>query len=712
MPYIKKAMQLVFKTITPQTILLYAVFLAGLTILSFYDFTLFHSVVELIGVFLLFTVAIIAYNTYHISENYILTYLGISFGFVCMFSMLHILTYERINVLRGDTANLTLYFSIASKYLESLSLLLIPLFVHKKIKILRKPKTIVYCYIIITLVIIGYALLLNRLHINFLHNSTSTLYKKINDIFISLNLFITMIIFITQRKNHSMNIFKYFLSFLFFSVSSQILLTLSSMNDFCSAIGHLLRLCSFFCIYKGLVQNSLKEPVQMLFSSLEIAVKAHNIKTEELTKTNADLLQEIKERKQAEFILYQSEERYKELVDLLPDGLILHSNGVILFANKAALKLAGASNYTELTGLCIWGFLPPEDVEIAIKLTEEILENRTVIPLSEEKIKRLDGQIIDIEVTAAPFICNEGNLVMVIARDISERKNSEELRRNIFEQNTLLNKTLETDKIKTEFFANISHELRTPLNVISCTLQLMSKNLDTTASTYNENKLKKHFNIIHHNCSRLLRLVNNLIDLTKIDAGYLEPSIQNYNIIEIIEDAALSVAQFIETKGINLIFDTEIEEKYIACDPEKIERVILNLLSNATKFTDPGGTISINIRDKDSRIELTVTDTGIGIPPDKQEVIFERFRQVDQSLTRNHEGSGIGLSLVKSLVEMHNGKISLKSEFGKGSCFTVELPVRIMDENIHNKMNTAAYLNQSRKERAAMEFSDVFTGNG
>ncbi|HCQ90568.1 MAG TPA: hypothetical protein DIU45_13550, partial [Clostridium sp.] len=122
---------------------------------------------------------------------------------------------------------------------------------------------------------------------------------------------------------------------------------------------------------------------------------------------------------------------------------------------------------------------------------------------------------------------------------------------------------------------------------------------------------------------------------------------------EFIEDITMSVANYIERKNISLIFDTEIEEKIACFDPNKMERIILNLLSNAVKFTPKGGTIYVDIRDEKDKVKIIVRDTGVGIPKDKQEIIFERFRQVDNLLTRNQEGSGIGLSLTKSLVEMH-----------------------------------------------------------
>ncbi len=225
-----------------------------------------------------------------------------------------------------------------------------------------------------------------------------------------------------------------------------------------------------------------------------------------------------------------------------------------------------------------------------------------------------------------------------------------------------------------------------------------------------EIKIKKYNNIMKQNCYRQLRLVNNMIDITKLDAGFYELNLQNCNIVNIVESVALSVSEYIKTKSIELIFDTDIEECIISCDPEKIERVILNLLSNSIKFTKPGGSMTVNMYDKGENIIISIKDTGIGIPNDKLDIIFDRFRQVDRSLTRKQEGSGIGLSIVKSLVELHGGKISVTSEYGKGTEFIIILPVMLLPiEN--DKYGVFEVESQDRIERVHIEFSDIYSLN-
>jgi len=278
----------------------------------------------------------------------------------------------------------------------------------------------------------------------------------------------------------------------------------------------------------------------------------------------------------------------------------------------------------------------------------------------------------------------------------------------INENNKLMEEVLQYDKLKTEFFANISHELRTPINVIFSALQLME--IDIQQNTQHNNSMFiKYKDTIKQNIYRLIRLVNNLIDITKIDSGFFEVNLQNHNIVSVVEDITLSVAQYIENKSIELTFDTEIEERITGCDPYAFERIMLNLLSNAVKFTPAGGKIEVNLFDKKDRILITVSDTGQGIPEEKLEVIFDRFRQATDFNTRNHEGSGIGLALVKELVKLHGGSISVKSKYGLGTTFIIEIPIKIIEDS--SPIELLNTIGENHIEKINMEFSDIYMFN-
>jgi signal transduction histidine kinase len=290
--------------------------------------------------------------------------------------------------------------------------------------------------------------------------------------------------------------------------------------------------------------------------------------------------------------------------------------------------------------------------------------------------------------------------------DITNRRQNEELRHKIDENLKLVRETFEYDKLKTEFFANISHEVKTPLNILIGTLKLFEINLNSNISKESFNNLKKYTAIMRQNCYRLLRMLGNLIYITEIDSGYVQLNIQNNDLVQIVKNIGNAVKGFIESKGVQFDINMELGSLEMACDADKIERVLLNLLSNAVKFTKQGDRITVSLYKKSNFVYLSVKDTGIGIPDEMKEVIFQRFIQVDKSFTRKCEGSGIGLTLVKSLLEMHKGSIKVISEYGKGSEFIVILPIwRISGNEIAASTEEAATV---CRDRVNIEFSDIY----
>ncbi|MBU3142825.1 Cache 3/Cache 2 fusion domain-containing protein [Clostridium sp. CF012] len=277
----------------------------------------------------------------------------------------------------------------------------------------------------------------------------------------------------------------------------------------------------------------------------------------------------------------------------------------------------------------------------------------------------------------------------------------------ITENKRLIEELVQYDKLKTEFIANMSHELKTPLNIIFSTAQLFSVYISKDSNTDNIDKLNEYTNYIKQNCYRLLRLVNNIIDISKIDSKFMELNLKNQNIVQVAEEITLSTIQYVQGMSRTIIFDTDIEEKIMAFDEEQLERILLNLISNATKFTRPGDTIEVGVYDKDNHVILSVKDNGIGIPENKLSRIFERFKQVDPILSRAHEGSGIGLAIVKSLVEMHGGIINVKSKYQEGTEFTISLPVKMVDHN-DNQNSKIGLMNQTNIEKIQIEFSDIY----
>lgn len=259
----------------------------------------------------------------------------------------------------------------------------------------------------------------------------------------------------------------------------------------------------------------------------------------------------------------------------------------------------------------------------------------------------------------------------------------------------------ECNDLKSQFLASISHEFKTPLNIILGTIQILE--LSNTNDEDFQKLFNKYIKMQKQNSYRLLRLISNFIDITKVENNYIKTKFRNDNIIKVVEDITLSVVEYTKLKDINIIFDTDMEEKITSFDADMLERIILNLLSNSIKFTEPGGTIEVSICTEEN-IRISIKDTGIGIPEDKIRSIFNRYVQVENHLKRASEGSGIGLSLVKSLVELHEGSISVESKLGSGTTVVIELP----DKTIEGFDITKDEENTYNIERIHVEFSDIY----
>ena len=265
------------------------------------------------------------------------------------------------------------------------------------------------------------------------------------------------------------------------------------------------------------------------------------------------------------------------------------------------------------------------------------------------------------------------NRVSLLGELVKQR--TEELEKKYKENNQLYKRLMENEKYKNNYFVNLSHELRTPLNVLLSSIQLITT-LNKENKFIEKDKLAHYMDIMTGNSKRLLKLINNIIDTSKIESGSYRIDIKEVDIIYLVEETALSMKDFVENNNLEFIIDPEIEEKIIECDSSEIERCIVNLIANAVKFTNKGGKIEIIIKDKVNKIEIIVKDTGIGIDDKFKKAIFDRFGQAYNSISEEHGGSGLGLTVVNQLVKLHNGEIKLKSEVGIGSEFIIVLPVR------------------------------------
>ena len=262
--------------------------------------------------------------------------------------------------------------------------------------------------------------------------------------------------------------------------------------------------------------------------------------------------------------------------------------------------------------------------------------------------------------------------VNTLDRLVNERTNK--LRKEMEKNEQLFKKVLSLEQNKNNYFVNLSHELRTPLNVLSSINQLI-KEFTKKDNFITPEKLSYYMGIMDRNCSRLLSLINNLIDHTKIENNSYIINKKDEDIVYLVEETVLDMKDYIEEKGLELIFDTDVEEKVIRCDKIDIERCIINLVGNAVKFTSEGGLIEVLLQDLDDKVNIIVKDNGIGISEENQKVIFDRFNQVVDESSEQKGGSGLGLTITKQFITLHNGEIYVESEVGVGSEFIIILPV-------------------------------------
>jgi PAS domain S-box-containing protein len=376
-------------------------------------------------------------------------------------------------------------------------------------------------------------------------------------------------------------------------------------------------------------------------------------------------------RIKAEEAQKESERRYRELADLLPQTIYeLDAKGNVLFANSFGLETFGYTHADLMKGVHFLDVVVPED-------REKIMENfrrsfgqsfRPGQYAAEYRMLRKDGSTFPAIVYPAPIV-REDRVVgqRGIITDISERKKAEENLRLAKEA------AEEAARAKAEFLANMSHEIRTPMNaVIGLTDILLDSDLDA--------EQRECVETLRNSGDSLLAIINDILDFSKIEAGRMGLEIRTFDLRSFIEEALNLMAAGAAEKGLNLAYSIDKSvPKAVMSDPMRLRQILINLLSNAVKFTEKGDVVlSVDsIPWEDGRIELhfSVKDTGIGIPRDRIDELFQSFSQVDMSTTRKYGGTGLGLAISKRLVEIMEGRIWVESEVGIGSTFHFTVPV-------------------------------------
>lgn len=374
----------------------------------------------------------------------------------------------------------------------------------------------------------------------------------------------------------------------------------------------------------------------------------------------------------------ESETRYQQIVELAEEGIwVLDAQSHTTYVNNAMTRILGYSE-AEILGHPISDFVDEgEEIQVNDRVNSS---NSSLVQRQEIKLKTKNGTLIWTYMSTSPVLDEHGNLLWScsLVYDITKRKEAEEQLRQSSERISLANAELaRATRLKDEFLTSMSHELRTPLNAILGLAEALQEEVYGCLTE----KQRKSLVTIEQSGKHLLALINDILDLSKIESGKMELQIASVSPQSLCESSLTFVKQQAHQKKINLHSTIGEGISNIPVDERRIRQVLINLLSNAVKFTPESGEVHLEVKgDSDGEIlQFSVTDTGIGIASENMERLFKPFVQLDSSLSRRYAGTGLGLALVRRIVELHGGSVSLLSEIGKGSRFTVTLPWHEID---------------------------------
>lgn len=391
-----------------------------------------------------------------------------------------------------------------------------------------------------------------------------------------------------------------------------------------------------------------------IIRSAIVDLTAENELNEKLNAANAELL--------------ESNIRFKYLFDSITDPVYIHNlNGNFIMVNEDAVATMGYSK-EEFLKMHVLDIDVNTNSEAVIMAAEKLLKQGNLVFEGIHKTK--DGVQIPVEIHSRVVEFDGEKAIISLARDIRERKKNEQ------ELRAAKEKAEAANLAKSEFLATMSHELRTPLNgIIGFNSLLLESKLNSSQREY--------VNFIHQSSEQLLKIISDILDFSSIESGNIEFKIFGVDISRLINRIFHLVSMEAEKKNLKLIKKIQPDvPAIIQADESRLEQILLNLVYNAVKFTEKGE-ITIEIEIKSDKIYFQVSDTGIGIPEDKQHLIFKKFSQIDSSATRKYQGSGLGLAITKSLIEKMGGTISFKSIEGQGTTFHFSLPV--LSEKLEEK---------------------------
>lgn len=614
--------------------------LMGVTILIMYGLSsvFAEDVMKLSSIVASFALMIVCYNIINIPINKYFIFIVTTFFIIASANMINFMPLPKYTILDYDTLEFLQLFPILT---EALILCLNTYFIYSSEKPHIQGKywlSMLYASIVCFLATFF----------------TSDLVVS-STIIISISILVLIIGILKYRKyplvqNKKINYMGLYRIFLLVS-RIMALVELLIFNDIEITFFHEFINLIFFIFFIGCMLQRL------LTNSYTVIFKDIDNRNMELEKINLHIAQNSREIDESQKYLSARNDVFQNILRTSPVAILIVniSNGRVIFGNNTFLSLIGESDLRMVINKNIYKFINLNDKNLFREKDYKIDFSKVYEAESLNDDKKLFLELNFVE------IINESEECIVLISDITEKLLNNEIKNQVNFKRT-------QEKMRSDFLSNISHDLKVPINVIYSAMQL--ENILLENGEYN--KIKEYTRMSRDNCVGLITLANNLIDNSRLSFDYLHANFEECNFVEVIEDNVLKFVEYAKMKSIDLIFDTNEEDVNLSIDVKFMERIILNLISNAIKYTPEGGEISVVINDCEDYCELVVRDTGVGMDSDFIKEAFNRYSIGSNDKYAKKQGTGIGLFVVKSLAELQNATVNLKSEVDIGTTITLK----------------------------------------
>jgi PAS domain S-box-containing protein len=507
-------------------IILIALVVIGLAIyLGLQNYLLFHSLVELISIIIAFNIFIIAFNAVDIVDNNFFIFLGLAYFFVGAFDLLHTLAYKGLGIFANPGANLATQLWIIARYIESCSLLIAFRFIDKDIKFDKIMAIYALLSVILLVMLFQYQIFPDC----FVADSALTLFKIVSEYLIVAILIVVSFLLMQKREDLSPKLYHFLKYSILASIGAELSFTLySDVYGISNMMGHIFKSVSFYLIYIAVVETSFRQPYTNLFQEL--------VSKNEKLEAERDKL-----------------DKYFEVSGVMIIGI--DQNSKIVEVNQKSCQVLGYSK-EELCGKEWSHFFAEEEVKRAKDIFANVPAGQSsLINYGQNEVITRSGAKKKMIWTSRVLKDEAGNIKRISSSGLDVTKSC------------LLKEKLEYNRLQVEFFANLSHELKTPLNLIFSALKVADSYQEKNLAPDVYQDLNNYTEIIRQNSNRLLRLVNNLIDITKLNSNSFDLNLKNTDLVQLLEDIIDSVRSYIETEDRNLKFNSQLDQKVIACDP-------------------------------------------------------------------------------------------------------------------------------------------------